>query len=163
MQDKINWENGQMSWIKVRLTLGLQNYSSWQTTIWMQAFFSYCEPVEHLRFFLNSEPFFIEAWYRMSSAISRNTQITDKNKNWTRLCSLYIKRLNLALSVSIKATKELHLLRQDLMFSSLYFRLVWLFTSASLLLNTFVLFSNKQLFVFRKLIIFLFMFDYGSK
>ena len=47
------------------------------------------------------------------------------------------------------------------MFSSLYFRLIWLFTSASLLPNTFVLSSDKELFVFCKLVIFLFMFDDG--
>ena len=45
------------------------------------------------------------------------------------------------------------------MFSSLYFRLIQFFTSASSLPNIFVLFSNKQLFVFCKLIIFLFMSD----
>ena len=48
------------------------------------------------------------------------------------------------------------------MFSSLYFRLIRLFMSASSLPNTFVLFSNKKLFIFCKPIIFLFMFDDGS-
>ena len=43
---------------------------------------------------------------------AENTRILDKNNNWTQLCfleSLYIKRLNPALSVGIKATKELRL------------------------------------------------------
>ena len=86
-----------------------------------------------------------------------------KNSNWTQLCSLYIKTLNPALSVGIKATEELNIFRYDLMFSSLYFRLIWLFTSTSSLPNTFVLFSNKQLFVFCKLIKFLFVLDDGSE
>ena len=53
----------------------------------------------------------LEVWSHMSSAISRNTQITDKNNNRTQLCSLHIKTLNPALSVGIKATKELNLFR----------------------------------------------------
>ena len=42
----------------------------------------------------NLEPSFIETWYHISSAISRNTQIIDENNNWTQLClleSFYIK------------------------------------------------------------------------
>ena len=74
----------------------------------------------------NSEPSFIEDWYHISSAISKNTRIIDKNNSWTQLCfleSLYIKRLNPALNADIKATKELNRFIQDLLFSSLYFRL----------------------------------------
>ena len=57
---------------------------------------------------------FIETYYHISSAIAENTPILDKNNNWTQLCfleSLYIKRLNPALNVGIKATKELNLFR----------------------------------------------------
>ena len=46
--------------------------------------------------------------------IAENTHILDKNNNWTQLCfleSLYIKRLNPALNVGIKATKELNLFK----------------------------------------------------
>ena len=34
----------------------------------------------------NSVPPFIETFYHISSTISRNTQIIDKNNNWTQLC-----------------------------------------------------------------------------
>ena len=62
----------------------------------------------------DSEPSFIETWYHISSAISKNTRIIEKSNNWTQLCfleSLYIKRLNPALNAGIKATKELNLFR----------------------------------------------------
>ena len=39
----------------------------------------------------NSEPSFIEAWQHISSAISRNTRIVDKNSYWTQLCSFTSK------------------------------------------------------------------------
>ena len=79
-----------------------------------------CEHLHHIvklfniSVYSNSEPSFIEAWYHISSAISRNTRIIDKNSNWTQLCfleSLYIKRLNPAHNAGIKATKELNLFR----------------------------------------------------
>ena len=57
---------------------------------------------------------FIETYYHISSAIAENTRILDKNNNWTQLCFLellYIKRLNPALNVGIKATKKLNLFR----------------------------------------------------
>ena len=62
----------------------------------------------------NSKPSFIEAWYHISSAISRNTRIINKNNNWPQFCfleSLYMKRLNPALSAGIKVIKELNLFR----------------------------------------------------
>ena len=61
---------------------------------------SECEHFHHIvklfniSVYSNSGPSFIETWYHISSAISRNTQIIDENNNWTQLCfleSLYIK------------------------------------------------------------------------
>ena len=79
-----------------------------------------CEHFQHIvnlyniSNFSEMEPAFIETQYHISSAISNNTRVIDRNNNWTQLCfleSLYIKRLNPALNVGIKATKELNLFK----------------------------------------------------
>ena len=79
-----------------------------------------CEHFQHLvKLFNISEysdlaPSHIETYYHISSAISRNTRIIDKNNNRTQLCfleSLYIKRLNPVLNGGIKGTKELNLFK----------------------------------------------------
>ena len=96
-----------MSRIKVKQTFELQNFSSWQTSIWMRKF-SYCELIQHFCVFkfgtffhwgLVSHQFSYfkdhsNYRYHIGSAISRTTQIIDKNTNWTQLClleSLYMK------------------------------------------------------------------------
>ena len=51
-----------------------------------------CEHFHHIvnlfniSVYFNSEPSFIQAWYHISSAISRNTRIIEKISNWTQLC-----------------------------------------------------------------------------
>ena len=86
------------------LELSLNEHSDFRTSAVGKHLYE-CEHFHHIVKLFNIS---------ISSAISRNTRIIDKNNNWTKLCflePLYIKRLNPALNAGIKAIKELNLFR----------------------------------------------------
>ena len=101
------------------LELRLNEHSDFRTSavgkhLYEREHFHHFVKLFNISVYSNSEPSFIETWYHISSGISRNTRIIDKNNNSTQLCfleSLYIKRLNPTLNAGIKATKELNLFR----------------------------------------------------
>ena len=83
------------------LELRLNEHSDFRTSavgkhLYECEYFHHIVKLFNISVYSNLEPSFIETWYHISSAISRNTRIIDKNNNCTQLCfleSLYIKRL----------------------------------------------------------------------
>ena len=100
------------------LELRLNEHSDFHTSAVGKHLYE-CEHFQHLVNLFNISEYsdlassHIETYYHISSAISRNTRIIDKNNNRTQLCfleSLYF-RLNQVLNGGIKATKELSLFK----------------------------------------------------